>query len=87
MPAQDVGSPGVTDAADLRLIPGAATAIAALNASGAHVCIVTNQSAVGKGLLTPTVRRTEASAAPILHGPSSRHCGHCTCPLTHPLRY
>jgi len=51
---QDVGSPGVTDAADLRLIPGAATAIAALNASGAHVCIVTNQSAVGKGLLTPT---------------------------------
>ena len=52
---QDVGSPGVTDVKQFKLIPGSAAAIAALNAAGCHVCVVTNQSCIGKGLLTPEV--------------------------------
>mmetsp|Transcript_34236 Transcript_34236/g.97057 ORF Transcript_34236/g.97057 Transcript_34236/m.97057 type:complete len:641 (+) Transcript_34236:160-2082(+) len=50
---EDIGAPGVTRVEDFHLVPGAAKAIAALNKAGAHVCVVTNQSAVGKGLLTP----------------------------------
>ena len=48
---EDVGSPGVVCAADLRLIPGSAGAVRRLRLSG-KVAIVTNQSARGKGLLT-----------------------------------
>lgn len=42
----------LTDPADLRLIPGAATAIARLNMAGVKVVIVTNQSVIGRGMLT-----------------------------------
>ena len=49
---EDVGSPGVCHVDDFRLVPGAAAAIAKLNRAGATVCVVTNQTCVGKGLVT-----------------------------------
>ena len=49
---EDVGSPGVCRVDDFRLVPGAAAAIARLNRAGATVCVVTNQTCVGKGLVT-----------------------------------
>lgn len=49
---QDVGSPGVTTVDAFRLIPGAARSIARLKLAGASVCVVTNQTCVGKGLVT-----------------------------------
>ena len=48
----DVGSPGVCHVDDFRLVPGAAAAIAKLKRAGATVCVVTNQTCVGKGLVT-----------------------------------
>ena len=39
-------------AQDLRLLPGAARAVAALNAAGITAAVVTNQSCVGRGMLT-----------------------------------
>jgi|TARA_B100001540_G_C15808377_1_gene643220 D-glycero-D-manno-heptose 1,7-bisphosphate phosphatase len=47
----DVGPPGVTDVEQFALIPGAARAVGALNDAGATVCVVTNQTAVGKGFM------------------------------------
>ena len=42
----------LSDCTDVRLIPGAAEAIRMLRAAG-YVCVaVTNQSAIGRGLLT-----------------------------------
>jgi D-glycero-D-manno-heptose 1,7-bisphosphate phosphatase len=49
---EDVGSPGVCHVDDFRLVPGAAAAIAKLKRAGATVCVVTNQTCVGKGLVT-----------------------------------
>lgn len=48
----DVGSPGVTAVDDFRLEPGAAAAVAKLKLAGASVCVVTNQTCVGKGLVS-----------------------------------
>ena len=42
---------GVTSPDQLRLIPGAADALARLNRAGIPVALVTNQSAVGRGLM------------------------------------
>jgi D-glycero-D-manno-heptose 1,7-bisphosphate phosphatase len=42
----------LTDPAQVRLIPGAATAVARLRGSGYVAVIVTNQSVIGRGLLT-----------------------------------
>lgn len=42
----------LTDPAEVRLIPGAAGAVADLRAAGYRVVIVTNQSVVGRGMLT-----------------------------------
>lgn len=42
----------VRDPADVRLLPGAARAIARLNAAGHPVVVVTNQSGIGRGILT-----------------------------------
>lgn len=49
---QDVGSPGVVCPSQLELIPKAAEAIACLKQKGCQVVLVTNQSCVGKGLIT-----------------------------------
>ena len=48
---RDVGAPGVTNVDDFELVHGAARAIRALNEARMRVCVVTNQTAVGKGLL------------------------------------
>ncbi|MBK6941170.1 MAG: HAD-IIIA family hydrolase [Planctomycetes bacterium] len=46
-------TPGfLTRVAQLRLLPGSADAIAALNRAGYHVVVLTNQSALARGLLT-----------------------------------
>jgi D-glycero-D-manno-heptose 1,7-bisphosphate phosphatase len=46
-------TPGfLTRVAQLRLLPGSAAAIAALNRAGFHVVVLTNQSALARGLLT-----------------------------------
>lgn len=48
----NVDSPdGITSPEQLRLIDGSAQAIAQLNAAGARVAVITNQSVVGKGLI------------------------------------
>lgn len=48
-----VDDPGyLRDPADVRLLPGAARALARLNDAGATVILVTNQSGIGRGLLT-----------------------------------
>jgi len=49
---EDVGSPGVTSPSQLRLTPGAASAIGRLRRRSCRVALITNQSCVGKGLLT-----------------------------------
>jgi heptosyltransferase-2 len=40
---------------ELRLIPGAAESVARLNRAGARVVLVTNQSGIGRGFVTPEV--------------------------------
>jgi D-glycero-D-manno-heptose 1,7-bisphosphate phosphatase len=42
----------VKTAAELVMIPGAATAVARLNAAGHTIAVVTNQSGVGRGVMT-----------------------------------
>jgi D-glycero-D-manno-heptose 1,7-bisphosphate phosphatase len=42
----------LTDPADVRLIPGAAAAVRGLRDAGYRVVVVTNQSVVGRGMLT-----------------------------------
>lgn len=51
---EDVGAPGVLSPDALRLVPRAAAAVSALRRQHrpSHVVVVTNQSCVGKGLLT-----------------------------------
>lgn len=48
----DVGSPGVCSVENFRLINGAGESVAKLKRAGASVCVVTNQTCVGKGLLS-----------------------------------
>jgi D-glycero-D-manno-heptose 1,7-bisphosphate phosphatase len=43
----------VRDPSDVELLPGAATAIARLNGAGVVVTVVTNQSGIARGWLTP----------------------------------
>lgn len=48
-----VDDPGfLRDPRDVRLLPGAAEAIARLNRAGLPVIVVTNQSGIGRGMLT-----------------------------------
>jgi D-glycero-D-manno-heptose 1,7-bisphosphate phosphatase len=72
----------LADPAGVRLLPGAAAAIARANAIGVLVVIVTNQSGIARGLITPAqyeaVRaRTDALLAQ--HGArvdATYHCPH-----------
>jgi len=50
----DVGSPGVTLPSQLQLTTGAAVAIGRLKRAGCTVVLVTNQSCVGKGIISRT---------------------------------
>jgi len=45
----------LNNVAGLRLLPGAARAIKALNEKEYHVIVVTNQAAIAKGMVTPEV--------------------------------
>lgn len=49
---EDVGTPGVLESSQLVLTPGAGTAIARLKQAGCWIAIITNQSCVGKGLIS-----------------------------------
>lgn len=49
---EDVGAPGVTTPSQLNLIKGAGHAIARLKQAGCSVAMVTNQSCVGKGIIS-----------------------------------
>ena len=58
----DVGVPGVIRASQLELTPGAALALGRLCRAGCTVALITNQSCVGKGLIT------EADLVDKIHG-------------------
>ncbi len=49
---EDIPETGVTHVSQLKLIDGSAEAIAQLRAAGASIAVVTNQSCVGKGLIS-----------------------------------
>jgi len=49
---EDVGAPGVLDASRLELTTGAGFALGCLRRAGYKVVLITNQSCVGKGLIT-----------------------------------
>jgi D-glycero-D-manno-heptose 1,7-bisphosphate phosphatase len=50
---EDVGAPGVLHPQQLILTPRAGQAIAKLKQAGCWIAMITNQSCVGKGLITP----------------------------------
>lgn len=63
----------ITRPQDLRLLPGAAEAVARLNRAGWAVAVVTNQAGVGKGVLTlPDLNAIHAH----LHATIARSGGH-----------
>lgn len=72
----------LTDPDQLRLIPGAAAAIHLLNKRGLAVIVVTNQSAVARGMLTEEVlagvhrRLSEMLASEGAHLDAIYHCPH-----------
>ena len=43
----------LNNVADLRILPGAASAIKKMNEAGYHVIVVSNQAAIAKGIMTP----------------------------------
>ena len=49
---EDVGAPGVIDPRQLQLTPDAGKSIAHLRRRGCHVSLITNQSCVGKGIIS-----------------------------------
>jgi D-glycero-D-manno-heptose 1,7-bisphosphate phosphatase len=55
---EDVGAPGVIDPRQLTLTPNAGRAIGRLKRNGCHVSLITNQSCVGKGIISETDLRT-----------------------------
>jgi D-glycero-D-manno-heptose 1,7-bisphosphate phosphatase len=72
----------LVDPARVVLVPGAAAAVARLNRAGVHVAIVTNQSAIARGLLTEAgLARVHEHLAALLAREGARidlwlHCGH-----------
>ena len=68
-----VEDPGYLASPDgLRLLPGAARAVARLNAAGWATVVVTNQSGIARGLLTEAEYR--ATAARLWNPRSGRRC-------------
>lgn len=51
---EDVGAPGVVETEQFQLTPGAGKAIGKLKQLGCRVVVTTNQSSIGKKLLTPS---------------------------------
>ena len=95
---EDIGY--LAAAADVRLLPGAAAAIARLNAAGLAVVVVTNQSGIARGLLdeaayAATARRLDdLLAAQGARLDAHYHCPHhpeftgpCECRKPGPLLY
>jgi len=72
----------LVDPARVALVPGAAAAVARLNRSGVRVAIVTNQSAIARGLLTEAgLARVHTHLAGLLAREGARvdlwlHCGY-----------
>jgi D-glycero-D-manno-heptose 1,7-bisphosphate phosphatase len=72
----------LVDPAAVRLLPGAAEAVARLNRAGVHVAIATNQSAIARGWLDEAgLARVHAHLAALLAREGARidlwrHCGH-----------
>lgn len=64
----------VTDVEGVRLLPGAAVAIAELNGAGFGVIVVSNQQCVGKGLLS--LDELEGISAAIRDGVATKSGGH-----------
>ena len=76
---EDVGYLG--DADRVRLIPGAAEAIARLNQAGIPAVVVTNQSGIARGLLDETAyQATRARLDRLLADRGARLDGHYHCP-------
>ncbi len=78
-----IEDPGyISDPAQVRLLPGAAEAVAALGQAGARVIVVTNQSGIARGFLTEeqyaaTSRRLEDLLAAEGAGLDAQyHCPH-----------
>ena len=86
-----VDDPGyLRDPGALRLLPGAGEAVSRLNAAGITVVLVTNQSGIGRGLLTESdLRSVHAElqsrlASAGAHLDAIRHCPHLPDPLLPP---
>jgi histidinol-phosphate phosphatase family protein len=81
----------VRDPDDVVLIPGAAAAVAALNAAGVPVVVITNQSGIARGLLSEAdYERVHARLVALLAAQGARldaayHCPHLP-ELTGPCR-
>lgn len=76
---EDVGY--LRDPGAVRLLPAAADAIRRLNANGLVVVVVTNQSAIARGLLSlEDYRRTEHRLDELLKQEGARIDGHFFCP-------
>ena len=69
------------DPTQVRLLPGAATAIQRLNSGGFFTVVVTNQSGIARGLLTAEdYHRTERRVDELLQRAGARLDGHYFCP-------
>ena len=49
---EDVGAPGVIESSQLQITPNAGRALGRLRRRGCHVSLITNQSCVGKGIIS-----------------------------------
>jgi D-glycero-D-manno-heptose 1,7-bisphosphate phosphatase len=76
---EDIGYPKDPDR--VKLLPGSAQAIRALNSAGIPAIVVSNQSGIARGLLTVTdYQRTEARLDELLLQQGSRLTAHFFCP-------
>jgi D-glycero-D-manno-heptose 1,7-bisphosphate phosphatase len=71
----------IRDVADVRLLPGAAQAIARLNAAGVRAIIVTNQSGLGRGYFSfDDFQRVQARMEELLGAAGARIDATYVCP-------